>query len=132
MGRDNDLFSKCNSYEDAKKLQAVGLYPYFRPISESTGNTVVTRGKRQVMIGSNNYLGLSHDPRVMEAAKSAIDKYGTGCTGSRFLNGNLDLHEELEARLAKFVGKESVLCFSTGFFVNQGALSALIGRKNFV
>ena len=132
MNNNSDLFSKCYKYEDAKRLQAAGLYPYFRPITESTGNNVLTNGKRQVMIGSNNYLGLSHDPRVMEAAKLAIDKYGTGCTGSRFLNGNLDLHEELEVRLANFVGKESALCFSTGFFVNQGSISALIGRNDVI
>lgn len=127
-----DLFAKCYRFEDAKKLQAMGLYPYFRPITASTGNNVVTNGKRQVMIGSNNYLGLTHDPRVMEAAKKAIEHYGTGCTGSRFLNGNLDLHEELEARLAKFVGKEAALCFSTGFFVNQGTLGALVGRSDVI
>lgn len=132
MSMGSDLFSKCYKYEDAKKLQSMGLYPYFRAITASTGNNVVTQGKRQVMIGSNNYLGLTHDPRVMEAARDAITKYGTGCTGSRFLNGNLDLHEELEARLAKFVGKEAALCFSTGFFVNQGTLGALIGRSDVI
>lgn len=132
MSSTKDLFAKCYRFEDAKKLQAMGLYPYFRPITASTGNNVVTNGKRQVMIGSNNYLGLTHDPRVMEAAKKAIDHYGTGCTGSRFLNGNLDLHEELEARLAAFVGKEAALCFSTGFFVNQGTLGALVGRSDVI
>ena len=132
MSTNSDLFSKCYRFDDAKKLQAMGLYPYFRPITGTTGNNVVTNGKRQVMIGSNNYLGLTHDPRVMEAAKAAVDKYGTGCTGSRFLNGNLDIHEELEARLAKFVGKEAALCFSTGFFVNQGTLAALIGRSDVI
>ena len=132
MSQTHDLFSKCYRFEDAKKLQAMGLYPYFRPITASTGNNVVTNGKRQVMIGSNNYLGLTHDPRVMEAAKKAVDQYGTGCTGSRFLNGNLDLHEELEARLAKFIGKEAALCFSTGFFVNQGTLGALVGRSDVI
>jgi len=132
MNSAKDLFAKCYRFEDAKKLQAMGLYPYFRPITASTGNNVVTNGKRQVMIGSNNYLGLTHDPRVMEAAKKAIDHYGTGCTGSRFLNGNLDLHEELEARLAKFVGKEAALCYSTGFFVNQGTLGALVGRSDVI
>jgi len=132
MSTNQDLFSKCYRFEDAKKLQAMGLYPYFRQITGSTGNNVVTNGKRQVMIGSNNYLGLTHDPRVMEAAKAAVDKYGTGCTGSRFLNGNLDIHEELESRLAKFVGKEASLCFSTGFFVNQGTLGALIGRSDVI
>lgn len=132
MSSMGDLFTKCYRFEDAKKLQAMGLYPYFRPITASTGNNVVTSGKRQVMIGSNNYLGLTHDPRVMEAAKKAIDHYGTGCTGSRFLNGNLDLHETLEARLANFVGKEAALCFSTGFFVNQGSLGALVGRSDVI
>ena len=132
MTTKHDLFAKAYRFEDAKKLQKMGLYPYFRPITASTGNNVVTNGKRQVMIGSNNYLGLTHDPRVMEAAKSAIDKYGTGCTGSRFLNGNLDIHEELEARLAKFVGKEAALCFSTGFFVNQGTLGSLVGRSDVI
>lgn len=132
MSSMGDLFAKCYRYEDAKKLQAMGLYPYFRPITASTGNNVVTSGKRQVMIGSNNYLGLTHDPRVMEAAKAAVDHYGTGCTGSRFLNGNLDIHETLEARLAAFVGKEAALCFSTGFFVNQGTLSALVGRSDVI
>jgi 8-amino-7-oxononanoate synthase len=132
MSHTGDLFAKCYKFEDAKKLQALGLYPYFRPITASTGNNVVTGGKRQVMIGSNNYLGLTHDPRVMAAAKEAVDKYGTGCTGSRFLNGNLDLHEKLEAELAKFVGKEAALCFSTGFFVNQGTLGALVGRSDVI
>ena len=132
MSHTGDLFAKCYKFEDAKKLQALGLYPYFRPITASTGNNVVTGGKRQVMIGSNNYLGLTHDPRVMAAAKEAVDKYGTGCTGSRFLNGNLDLHETLEAELAKFVGKEAALCFSTGFFVNQGTLGALVGRSDVI
>jgi len=132
MNQSQDLFSKCYRFEDAKRLQSMGLYPYFRPITASTGNNVVTGGKRQVMIGSNNYLGLTHDPRVMEAAKNAVDKYGTGCTGSRFLNGNLDLHERLEANLAKFVGKEAALCFSTGFFVNQGTLGALVGRSDVI
>ncbi len=132
MSQNQDLFNKCYRFEDAKKLQAMGLYPYFRQITASTGNNVVTAGKRQVMIGSNNYLGLTHDPRVMAAAKDAIDKYGTGCTGSRFLNGNLDIHEILEARLAKFVGKEAALCFSTGFFVNQGTLGALVGRADVI
>ncbi|MBS1959257.1 MAG: aminotransferase class I/II-fold pyridoxal phosphate-dependent enzyme [Bdellovibrionales bacterium] len=132
MSNGGDLFAKAYKYEDAKKLQAMGLYPYFRAITASTGNNVVTAGKRQVMIGSNNYLGLTHDLRVMEAARDAITKYGTGCTGSRFLNGNLDLHEELERRLARFVGKEAALCFSTGFFVNQGTLGALIGRSDVI
>src|SRR3954467_9304315 len=127
-----DLFEKCHSYEDAKRVQAAGVYPYFRPIEETIGSSVVTHGKRRVMIGSNNYLGLTHHPRVQEAAQRAIDKCGTGCTGSRFLNGNLVLHEELEERLSKFLGKEACLVFSTGFLSNQGALSCLVGRGDVI
>lgn len=126
----NDLFEKCRTFEDAKRVLASGLYPFFRPIEATSGSSVVTHGKRRVMIGSNNYLGLTHLPRVQEAAKRAIDKYGTGCTGSRFLNGNLALHEELEHRLAKYLNKEQVVVFSTGFLANQGALSCLMGRKD--
>ncbi len=128
----NDLFEKCRNFDDAKRVQAAGIYPYFRPIEATIGSSVVTHGKRRVMIGSNNYLGLTHDPRVQEAAKRAIDNFGTGCTGSRFLNGNLALHEELETRLAQFLGKEACLVFSTGFLSNQGALSSLIGRKDVI
>ena len=128
----NDLFEKCRSFEDAKRIQAAGVYPFFRAIESTAGSSVVTHGKRRVMIGSNNYLGLTHHPRVQEAAKKAIDHYGTGCTGSRLLNGNLALHEELEARLSKFLGKESCLVFATGFLSNQGALSSLVGRGDVI
>jgi 8-amino-7-oxononanoate synthase len=128
----SDLFDKCRNFEDARRIQAAGIYPFFRPIESTAGSSVVTHGKRRVMIGSNNYLGLTHDPRVQEAAKLAIDKYGTGCTGSRFLNGNLALHEELESRLAKYLGKEACLVFATGFLSNQGALSALVGRGDVI
>lgn len=128
----SDLFSKCEQFVEAKQLMAAGLYPFFRPIEATEGSSVVTHGKKRVMIGSNNYLGLTHHPRVREAAKRAIDTYGVGCTGSRFLNGNLDLHVELEHRLAQFLGKESALVFSTGFFANQGALSSLIGRSDVI
>jgi 8-amino-7-oxononanoate synthase len=127
-----DLFEKCRNFDDAKRIQAAGIYPFFRPIESTAGSTVVTHGKRRVMIGSNNYLGLTHHPRVQAAAKKAIDQYGTGCTGSRFLNGNLALHEELELRLAKFLGKEACLVFATGFLSNQGALSALVGRGDVI
>lgn len=127
-----DLFEKCRKFEDAKQVQAAGVYPFFRPIESTVGSSVVTHGKRRVMIGSNNYLGLTHHPRVQEAAKKAIDRFGTGCTGSRFLNGNLVLHEELEARLSKYLGKESCLVFSTGFLSNQGALSTLVGRSDVI
>lgn len=127
-----DLFKKCREYEDAKRVQSAGVYPYFRPIESTCGSTVMTHGKRRVMIGSNNYLGLTHHPRVQAAAKAAIDHFGTGCTGSRFLNGNLVLHEELEERLAKFLGKQACLVFSTGFLSNQGALATLIGRNDVI
>jgi 8-amino-7-oxononanoate synthase len=127
-----DLFEKCRNWDDAKKVQEAGVYPFFRPIESTAGSSVVTHGKRRVMIGSNNYLGLTHHPRVQAAAKKAIDVFGTGCTGSRFLNGNLVLHEELERRLAKFLGKESALVFATGFLSNQGALSALMGRGDVI
>lgn len=127
-----DLFDKCRTFEDAKRIQSAGVYPFFRAIENTTGSTVVTHGKRRVMIGSNNYLGLTHHPKVREAAKCAIDKYGTGCTGSRFLNGNLVLHEELEKKLAKFLGRESCLVFSTGFLSNQGSLSCLVGRNDVI
>lgn len=132
MEQNQDLFSKCRSFEEAKKIQAAGVYPFFRPIESTIGSSVVTHGKRRVMIGSNNYLGFTHHPRVLEAAKNAIDQYGTGCTGSRFLNGNLVLHEELEASLAKFLEKEACLVFSTGFLSNQGALSCLVGRNDVI
>ncbi len=125
-----DLFEKCRSFQDAKVLIEAGLYPFFKPIEASSGSSVVTHGTKRVMIGSNNYLGLTHHPRVMAAAKRAIDQFGTGCTGSRFLNGNLVSHEQLEADLAKFLGKEACLVFATGFLANQGALSCLIARND--
>lgn len=130
--KSQDLFAKCRTYDDAKRIQAAGIYPFFRAIQSTTGSSVVTHGKRRVMIGSNNYLGLTHHPRVQAAAKRAIDQYGTGCTGSRFLNGNLAIHEELEAELAKFLQKEACLVFSTGFLSNQGALSCLVGRGDVI
>lgn len=132
MNHLTDLFQKCSNFQDAKRVQAAGVYPFFRAIEETSGSSVVTNGKRRVMIGSNNYLGLTHHPRVQAAAKAAIDHFGTGCTGSRFLNGNLVLHEELEDRLAKFLGKEDCLVFATGFLSNQGALSCLVGRSDVI
>jgi 8-amino-7-oxononanoate synthase len=109
-----------------------GIYPYFRPISSSQDTEVEIDGKKVLMFGSNSYLGLTNHPKVKEAAKRAIDKYGTGCAGSRFLNGTLDLHIELERRLAEYVGKEAALVFSTGFLANQGALSSLTGRNDYI
>lgn len=122
------LFEKCRNFTRAREVQAMGLYPYFTPIHESEDTVVKIDGKTKVMMGSNNYLGLTHDPRVLEAAEAALRKYGSGCTGSRFLNGNLDLHEKLEASLAEFFGKEACLVFSTGYQANLGLVSGLVGR----
>ncbi len=123
-----DIFEKCFAYHDAKEAQERGVYPYFIPIEESRGTRVVMKGKELIMAGSNNYLGLSWDPRVKEAAHAAIDAWGTSCSGSRFLNGTLALHEELEGRLARFVGRERALCFSTGYQTNLGGISGLVGK----
>ena len=127
-----DIFQKCRDYKDPEPVKAAGIYPYFQPIEESHGSWVRCRGKKLVMIGSNNYLGLTHDPRVKEAAIEATRRFGTGCTGSRLLNGNLTLHEELEGRLAKFVGKPAALVFSTGFLTNLGAISCLANEGEFI
>ncbi|HEX5053520.1 MAG TPA: pyridoxal phosphate-dependent aminotransferase family protein [Planctomycetota bacterium] len=110
----------------------MGLYPYFIPLHGSEGTEVEIAGKRLIMIGSNNYLGLTHHPKVREAAVQAIRQYGTSCSGSRFLNGTLELHEELERRLATFMGQESALCFSTGFQTNLGAISAICGKDDVI
>lgn len=127
-----DVFQKCAEFKDHLALQNVGLYPYFRAIERVEGNTVIHSGRPMVMIGSNNYLGLAHDPRVLEAAHEAIRQYGAGCTGSRFLNGTLAIHETLENELATFLGREAVLTFSTGFFANQGALATLLEDGDFI
>ncbi|MFI0348561.1 MAG: aminotransferase class I/II-fold pyridoxal phosphate-dependent enzyme [Chthoniobacterales bacterium] len=120
-----DIFKKCREYHDAEDARAQGFYPYFRRIDDSEGNHVVCDGKHRIMIGSNNYLGLAQDPRVIEAACDATRRFGAGCTGSRLLNGTISLHEQLESELADFLQREAVLLFSTGFFANQGALTAL-------
>ena len=117
-----DILSPCYSYLDSTIGKATGYYPYFRVISSSDGPVVTVNGRRIVMLGSNNYLGLTHHPEVCKAAHDAIDRYGVGCTGSRFLNGNLDLHEQLEAELAEFTGKEEALVFSSGVLANIGTL----------
>ncbi len=122
------LFDKCRQFTQAREIQAAGLYPYFKPISESEDTVVTIDGQKRIMLGSNNYLGLTHHPKVLEAATKALHRYGAGCTGSRFLNGSLDLHEQLEAALAKFLGKESALVFSTGYGANLGLISGLLGR----
>ena len=126
------LFEKCRSFTRAREIQAAGLYPYFKPISDSEDTVVVIEGKPRIMMGSNNYLGLTHHPEVLSAAQAALERYGSGCTGSRFLNGTLDLHEQLEAELAEFFGKEACLVFSTGYQANLGVISALVGRGEVV
>ncbi|MGD8554292.1 MAG: pyridoxal phosphate-dependent aminotransferase family protein [Anaerolineales bacterium] len=127
-----DLFEKCGQFTEARQMQAIGLYPYFLPLEDTEGSEVTVDGKRVLMIGSNNYLGLTTDPRVRKAATDAIKRYGTSCTGSRFLNGTLALHKELESRLAAFVGKDAAVVFSTGYQVNLGVISCLIGRGDVV
>jgi len=108
------------------------VYPYFIPLEGSEGTEVEIGGHKLLMIGSNNYLGLTHHPKVRGAARDAIDRYGTSCSGSRFLNGTLELHEELERRLAKFMGQEAALCYSTGFQVNLGAISSICGKGDVI
>lgn len=126
------LFEKCRSFTRSREIKAAGLYPYFKPISESEDTVVTIEGQKRIMLGSNNYLGLTHHPQVLEAAQRALRQYGSGCTGSRFLNGTLDLHEQLEAQLAAFLGKDAVLVFSTGYQANLGLVSALVGRDDVV
>jgi 8-amino-7-oxononanoate synthase len=126
------LFEKCKGFTKAREVQAQGLYPYFKPISKAEDTVVVIEGQERVMMGSNNYLGLTHHPRVLESAKRALEQFGSGCTGSRFLNGTLALHEELEQRIATFIGKEAALIFSTGYQANLGLISGLIGRGDVV
>ena len=127
-----DLFEKCFAWTDADDLKAMGYYPYFLPLEDTEGTEVVIEGHRLLMLGSNNYLGLTTHPRVRQAAIDAVRDYGTSCTGSRFLNGTLALHHELERRLADFVGKEAALVFSTGMQVNLGVISSLVGRGEVV
>ena len=127
-----DIFAKCLEFQDARMAQAAGLYPYFLPLEDTEGTEVVVGGRRILMIGSNNYLGLTTDPRVRQASIDAVARYGTSCTGSRFLNGTLKLHQELEARLAAFVAKPTALVFSTGYQVNLGTISCLVQRGDVV
>jgi 8-amino-7-oxononanoate synthase len=127
-----DLFQKCYEFTIAKEAMREGYYPYFIPLDDTEGTEVTIGGRRLIMIGSNNYLGLTTHPKVRQAAIDAIKRYGTSCTGSRFLNGTLQLHIELEQKLANLVGKEAALVFSTGFQVNLGTISALVGRHDYV
>jgi len=127
-----DLFKKCREFTRADEVKAMGVYPYFRAIEANEGPVVQIEGKKKIMAGSNNYLGLTGHPDVIEAAIKAVEKYGTGCSGSRYLTGTLDLHIELEERLAKFFGTESVLLFSTGYQSAQGIIPTLVGRNEYV
>ncbi len=127
-----NLLEKSLRFTRAREAQAAGYYPFFIPIQSSSGAEVMVNGERKIMMGSNNYLGLTHHPKVLAAAESALQKYGSGCTGSRFLNGTLDLHEELETRLAHFLGKEASLVFSTGYQTNLGTVSTLINRGDYI
>lgn len=127
-----DLFKKCLEFTRADEVKAMGFYPYFRPIEANEGPVVQIEGKRKIMAGSNNYLGLTSHPEVKEAAIKAVEKYGTGCSGSRYLTGTLDLHIELESRLAKFFNKEAVLLFSTGYQSAQGVIPTLVNRGDYV
>jgi 8-amino-7-oxononanoate synthase len=126
----NILQQKISSFKDADLIRAQNMYPYFRVIESGQETEVTLNGKRVLMFGSNSYLGLTNHPRIAEAASKAIEKYGSGCAGSRFLNGTLDLHVELESRLAAYTGKEDAILFSTGFQANLGTLSALSGRAD--
>jgi 8-amino-7-oxononanoate synthase len=127
-----DLFEKCRQFTTAKEVKAAGLYPYFIPLTDSEGSEVTVGDHRLIMIGSNNYLGLTTHPKVRQAAIEATKTYGTSCTGSRFLNGTLELHLELERRLAEFVGTEAALVFSTGYQTNVGTISSVVCRGDFV
>lgn len=127
-----DLFEKCRNFNQARDAIEKGFYPYFIPLSENEGTEVKYKDKRLIMCGSNNYLGLTTHPRVKEAAKDAIERFGTSCTGSRFLNGTLELHEQLERELADWAGKPAALIFSTGMQVNLGTISSLVGRDDTV
>lgn len=126
------LQDRIASFKDAAVIKEKGLYPYFRSIESGQDTEVVINGKKVLMFGSNSYLGLTNHPKIKEAAKAAIDKYGTGCAGSRFLNGSLDIHLELENRLAEYVGKEAAVLFSTGFQVNLGVISCLLDRNDYL
>jgi 8-amino-7-oxononanoate synthase len=127
-----DIFQKCNKFTKAKELMSAGIYPFFRVIESAQDPEVILNGRRMIMVGSNNYLGLTNHPKVKEAAIEAVKKYGSGCAGSRFLNGTLDIHVKLEEKLAHFIRKEAALVFSTGFQVNLGVISALVGKDDVI
>jgi len=127
-----DIFKKCSAFTRAELAQQMDMYPYFTPIQEVSGNKVKVKGREMIMVGSNNYLGLMNHPKVIKSAQAAAEKYGVATCGSRFLNGTLDIHVELEERLARFMKKEAALTFSTGFQTNQGIISTLVGKNEAV
>ena len=126
------LQSKLSRYTIPQEAKAKGVYPYFTPISSEQNTEVIVSGKKVLMFGSNSYLGLTNHPKIKEAAQAAIQKYGTGCAGSPFLNGTLDIHIELQDKLAEFMGKEGVLLFSAGFQANSGTIPCITGRNDYV
>lgn len=132
MEHELDIFKKCFDFNRADEVKEAGLYPYFHPIEESEGPVVHIYGREIIMAGSNNYLGLTSHPKVKEASKAAIDRYGTGCSGSRYLTGTLDLHNELEYRLARYLNKEAALLFSTGYQTAYGTIACLVGRGDYI
>jgi len=125
-----DVFQKCFDFEDANEVRRLGVYPYFRMIESGQDPVVSMNDHRVIMLGSNNYLGLTNHPEIKQAAEAALQAYGSGTAGSRFLNGTLDIHVELEEKLAEFMQRDAALCFSTGFQVNLGVISSLIGRQD--
>ena len=127
-----DIFEKCAEYTLANEYREMGIYPYFHALQSRQDTEVIMEGKRRIMLGSNNYLGLTINDDIIQAGLDALKQYGTGCSGSRFLNGTLQLHLELEAELAKFLRKEAVITFSTGFQSNLGIISAIVGRHDYV
>ena len=127
-----DIFQKAHNFTRADEVKAMGLYPYFKPLEATDGTIVEIEGQEVIMAGSNNYLGLTNDPRTIKAAQEALTKYGTGCTGSRYLTGTLDIHLELEDKLAEFMGKEGCVLFSTGYQTNEGAIQTIAGRNDII
>lgn len=128
----NDIFAKAYNFTKADEVKKLGLYPYFKPLEATDGTIVEIEGHEVIMAGSNNYLGLTNDKRTIEAAQQALTKYGTGCTGSRYLNGTLDIHLELEEKLAAFMGKENCVLFSTGYQTNEGTIQTIAQRNDII
>ncbi len=132
MSSKEGIFKKCYDFKEAEAARSQGVYPFFKPIGKNAGTKVLIEGRELIMAGSNNYLGLAGDKRMIEASIQAVKDYGTSCSGSRFMNGTLTLHEELEEQLADFVGKDEALCFTTGYQTNLGAISTMAGRGDHI